>query len=130
MPEPSDLDTDGFGCRPTATAFGLLVGFIIIAGTLGVSLALGSGCNGACETAGFALYGAALPISAVFAATAGDLPIAWPLDLTFWLVTAFALSRISERRGRSIPAVVGAAILVALAFGAAISTFITTANLS
>lgn len=130
MPESANLDADGYGCRSTATAFALLVAFVVVASSFGVSMALGPECTGACETAGFALYGAALPISAIFAATAGDLPIAWPLDASFWLVIAFAVSRISERRGRSVAAVVGATILIAFVFGAAISMFITTANVT
>ena len=130
MPEPADLDTDGYGCRPTATAFALLAAFVVFAGTLGVSLALGPECTGTCETVGFGLYGAALPVSSIFAVTAGDLPIAWPLDASFWLVVAFAVSRISEQRRRSVAVVVAATILIALAFGAVISMFLTTANVT
>ena len=52
---------EGFGCRPTVTALGLLAAFVVIAATAGVSLALGDGCEGICETAGFTLYAAALP---------------------------------------------------------------------
>ena len=117
MATPPNPVDDGYGCRETAVTFALLVVFVVVAGTVGVSMALGPGCSGLCETVGFGLYGAALPVSAVFAATAGDLPIAWPLDVTFWLIAAFGLSRMSERRNRSIAGVVGVAIIVALAFG-------------
>lgn len=128
MASPPNPVDDGYGCRETAVTFALLAVFVVVAGTVGVSMALGSGCSGVCETVGFGLYGAALPISAVFAAVAGDLPIAWPLDATFWLIAAFGLSRMSERSSRSIAGVVVAAIVVALIFGAAISLFITTTN--
>jgi hypothetical protein len=130
MSDTANPDADGYGCRSTATAFAFLTAFVVIAGVVGVSMALGPGCIGACETTGFALYGAALPISALFAITAGDLPIAWPLDVTFWLVNAFASSRLSERTGRSLATVVGATILIALGFGATISMFIATASIS
>ncbi len=130
MSEDAHLEVDGYGCRPTATAFALLAAFVVVAGTLGVSMALGPECTGTCETVGFALYGSALPISAIFAAAAGDLPIAWPLDAAFWLVVAFAVSRISEQRRRPVAVVVSATILIALVIGAAISVFLTTANVT
>lgn len=119
---------EGYGCRSTALTFALLAVFVVVAGTIGVSMALGPTCAGACEAAGFALYGAALPISAIFAVVAGELPIAWPLDATFWLIVAFVLGRMSERANRSIPRVIGGAIVVALIFGATVSVFLAANN--
>jgi hypothetical protein len=119
------MDQDeGFGCRPTAIALGLLVVFVVAAATIGVSLALGDGCDGLCETAGFTLYAGALPMSALFAFFAGDLPIAWPLDGTFWIIAALLIGRYAERRGVSVPAAVVRAIVVALVFGFVIALFL------
>ncbi len=120
----TDLQDEGFGCRPTVIALGMLAGFVVIAATVGVSLALGEGCDGACETLGFALYAAALPISALFAFFAGDLPVAWPLDTTFWVIASFMIGRYAERREVTIPAAVIRAIAVALAYGLVIALFL------
>jgi hypothetical protein len=117
-------EEDGYGCFPTAQAFGLLAAFVIIAATIGVSLALRAGCDGICEQAGFTLYAAALPISALFAFFAGELPVAWPLDATFWIIVSFGLGRIAERRPMTVAAVVVRAMIVALAFGFVIAMFL------
>ena len=115
---------EGFGCRPTVTALGLLAVFVVIAATAGVSLALGEGCDGICETAGFTLYAAALPASALFAFFAGDLPIAWPLDATFWIIASLLIGRYAERREMSVPAAVVRAIVAALVYGFVIALFL------
>ncbi len=115
---------EGFGCRPTVMALGLLAAFVVIASTLGVSLALGDGCDGICETAGFSLYASALPVSALFAFFAGDLPVAWPLDTTFWVIASFLIGRFAERRDMTVPAAVIRAIVVALVYGFVIALFL------
>ena len=119
------MDQDeGFGCRTTAIALGLLVVFVVVAATIGVSLALGDGCDGICETAGFTLYAAALPASALFAFFAGDLPVAWPLDTTFWVIAAFLIGRYAEQRNISVATAVVRAIVVALVYGFVIALFL------
>ena len=115
---------EGFGCRPAALAFGLLATFVTVSAAAGVSLALRTGCEGACEAVGFTLYAGALPISGMFAAIAGDLPIAWPLDTTLWVIVALMLSRVAERRRLGVPRVVLSAIVVALLYGFTLSFFI------
>jgi hypothetical protein len=123
LPERDDLP-EGYGCKPTVTALGLLVAFVVIAATVGVSLALGDGCDGLCETAGFTLYASALPVSALFAFFAGDLPVAWPLDTTFWVIASFLIGRYAEQRGMSVPAAVVRAIVAALVYGFVIALFL------
>lgn len=115
---------EGFGCRPTAIALGLIVVFVVAGATIGVTLALGDGCDGICETAGFTLYAAALPISALFAFFAGDLPIAWPLDTTFWVIVSFLVGRYAERKAMSIGAAVFRALVLALVYGFVIGLFL------
>lgn len=115
---------EGFGCRPAALAFALLVVFVTVSAATGVSLALRAGCEGVCESVGFTLYAGALPISGMFAAVAGDLPIAWPLDTTLWMIVALMLSRVAERRRLGVPPVVLTAIVVALLYGFTLSFFI------
>lgn len=127
MPDvTSDPDghEEGFGCRPTVIALGLLTTFVAIAATVGISLALGSNCDGICETAGFTLYAASLPVSALFAFFAGDLPVAWPLDTTFWVIASFLIGRYAERRQMTVPAAVVRAIVVALIYGFVIGLFL------
>ena len=119
----TELD-EGYGCRTTAIALGLLAVFVVIAATAGVSLALGDGCDGICETAGFSLYAAALPTSALFAFFAGDLPIAWPLDATFWIIASFLIGRFAEQRAMSVPAAVARAIVAVLVYGFVIALFL------
>jgi len=119
--EPSP---EGFGCRPAALAFALLAVFVTTSATAGVSLALRTGCEGVCEAVGFTLFSGALPISGMFAAVAGDLPIAWPLDTTLWVIVALMLSRVAEGRHLGVPRVVLTAIVVALLYGFTLSFFI------
>lgn len=119
------MDQDeGFGCRTTVIALGLLAAFVVLAATVGISLALGDGCDGVCETAGFTLYAAALPVSALFAFFAGDLPVAWPLDTTFWVIAAFMIGRYAEQRRMSVPAAAARAVVVALVYGFVIALFL------
>ena len=118
---------EGFGCRPAALALLLLAAFVTAAATAGISIALSDGCGGACETLGFTLYAAALPVSGVFAAVAGDLPVAWPLDTTLWVVAALAVSRVAELRRVSVLRVVTWAMLLAFVYGFAVSFFIESA---
>lgn len=125
---PREQVEDGFGCKPTALAFTLLAAFVALSATAGVSLALGAGCGPVCETVGFTLYGAALPVSAVFAALAGSLPVAWPLDTTFWLIAAFLISRFAERRAINITTVVARVVILALVYGFAISLVLEAAE--
>ena len=115
---------EGFGCRPTVFALGMLVLFVAIAATVGVTLALGDNCDGFCETAGFTLYASALPVSALFAFFAGDLPVAWPLDVTFWVIASFVIGRYAERQRMTVPAAVIRVVFVALAYGFVVALFL------
>lgn len=124
MGERVDEIPEGFGCKPAAQAFGLISAFAVIAATVGISIALRDGCTGICETAGFTLYAAGLPASAIFAVIAGDLPVAWPLDITLWLIISAGASRFSERRRLSVNTVAFRVIVIALVYGFIASLFI------
>lgn len=103
--------------------FGCLIAFAVAAFAGGIALALS--CAGSCARAGVALYAAGGPVSGLFAAVAGELPIAWPLDLTVWILVAFAVARRADRPdarlGRSALAVIG----FALVYGLGISLLVT-----
>ena len=122
-----DALPDGFGCRPTALAFLIIVIFVVAAATVGISLGLRTGCDAACESIGFTLYAGALPVSGIFAAVAGDLPVAWPLDATLWVIVSLAAGRLAERRRIGVPRAALSAIGVALAYGFVLSFFIEAA---
>lgn len=84
-----------------AVSAGVLVAFGVVATGLGLMLALGDGGRLA-QQIGFAFYGAGAPISGVFAALAGELPLAPFTDIVVWLVLAVFAARASERRGVSL----------------------------
>ena len=96
----------------------------IISMAVGLSLVNDTGCTGACETLGLSLLYAGLPVSAVFGVLFGDLVVAWPLDMTVWVVIGFALARLSDNRGRSVVGLVLAAIVVALLYGLVLSQLV------
>ena len=112
------------GCRDAAIASGLLVGVAVVFMAIGLTLVNDSTCDAACETLGLTLLYGGLPISAVFGVLFGDLVVAWPLDVTFWVVAGFLLARFSESRRRSVlgPALI--VIVLALAYGLVLSRFV------
>lgn len=109
----------GVGCRPVVVLFAVI--FAFAAAALGGGLALTLSCTGACARFGLVLYAAGGPVSGLFAVLAGELPIAWPLDLTVWIVVAIALARrFPGRTARTLGIVVGAALV----YGAVLSALI------
>lgn len=83
------------------------------------------GCEGICETFSLTLLYAGLPFSAVFSVLFGDsLVLAWPLDITLWVVVGFVLARFSDNRGRSVLGVVLLTIVIALVYGLVLSSLV------
>lgn len=91
---------------------------------IGLSLVNDAGCEGACETLGLTLLYAGLPVSAAIGVGFGDLVLAWPLDITLWVVIGFVLARFSDNRGRSVLGAALIAILLALGYGLVLSQFV------
>jgi hypothetical protein len=116
-PEPT-------GCRNAAIATVMLVGAAVVFMILGLTLVNDTSCEGACGTLALTLLYGGLPISGVFGVVFGDLVVAWPLDITFWVVVGFLLARLSDRRGRSILGAVLLAVVVALVYGLVLSLFV------
>ncbi len=108
------------GRRRELTVVGGLLAFAAAAFAGGLALTLS--CTGVCARAGIALYAAGGPVSGLFAALAGELPVAWPLDLTLWIVVAVLVARRPERR-RAILATLGTALL----YGAVIALLVAPA---
>lgn len=126
-PTSEETLPDGFGCRPAAIALAIIVAFVVVGATIGISLGLRTGCDAACEAVGFTLYAGALPVSGIFAAVAGDLPLAWPLDATLWIIVSLSASRVAEQRRIGVPRVALSAIGIALIYGFVLSFFIEAA---
>lgn len=112
------------GCRSAAIATGLLVGLALVFMAIGLTLVNDRSCQASCETLGLTLLYAGLPLSGVFGMISGDLVIAWPLDITLWVVLGFLLARSADNRERSVLGAVLVAVLVALGYGLVLSQFV------
>ena len=91
---------------------------------IGLALINDGQCSGTCETLGFTLLYAGLPISAGFGVLFGDLVVAWPLDITLWVVLGFVVARLSDRKDRNVLGPTLLAIVIALAYGLVLSQFV------
>ena len=115
--------SEGVGCRPLLTVTGILLAFATGATALGLSILLRDDVSDVLERVGFVAYASGAPVSGLFAALAGGLPLTLYLDVLVWVLAAFGVVRLVER-GRSLPRLVLAVIGVALVFGVAISTLV------
>jgi hypothetical protein len=50
--------------------------------------------------------------------------VAWPLDITLWVVIGFLLARHRERRGRGVLGAVLVTVLIALGYGLVLSSLV------
>lgn len=116
--------TEPPGCRSAAISTAILVGVAVVFMAIGLTLVNDSSCNDVCGTLGFTLLYAGLPISAGFGVAFGDLVVAWPLDITFWVVIGFLLARFSDNRGRSVLGPTLIAVIVPLIYGLVLSQFV------
>lgn len=101
-----------------------MVGFALALMAVGLAMVNSPECTGACETAGITFLYAGLPVSGVFAFFFGDLALAWPLDLTLWVVVGFLLAGWSNRRKRSPTGAALAVLVIALLYGLVLSTLV------
>ncbi|MFP5333170.1 MAG: hypothetical protein ACLGHX_12540 [Acidimicrobiia bacterium] len=123
VPSPSSKPDDGVGCRTLAVSSGALVAFGVAATAIGLTLALGEGGR-AVQQIGFAFYAAGAPVSGLFAAIAGELPLAPFTDLIIWLVLAVGAARWSERSGVGLRRMLVRIMGAAGAFGVVVSFLI------
>lgn len=100
----------------------MATGLVLMA--IGLTLVNDSGCQGACGDLGFTLLYAGLPVSAVFGFLFGDLVVAWPLDVTVWVILGFMLARFSDNRDRNVLGPVLITVLIALLYGLVLSRFV------
>ncbi|HVR32286.1 MAG TPA: hypothetical protein VMS74_06205 [Acidimicrobiia bacterium] len=121
-PSPKPEDT-GLGCRTLAVSAGILLAFGTAATVAGLALALGDGGR-ITQQIGFALYGAGAPVSGIFAAVAGELPLAPFTDIVIWLVLAVLATKVTEQRLFPLSRVLGLVIGAALSLGVVVSFLI------
>ena len=112
------------GCRSAAIAVAVLVGIGLAFMAIGINLVNDSSCRAGCETLALTLLYAGLPVSAVFGVMFGDLVVAWPLDITFWVVVGFLVARLADNRQRRVMGAVLLIVIVALGYGLVLSSLV------
>ena len=112
------------GCRNAAIATSFLLGFAVVLMVSGLSLVTRDSCEGLCETVGLTLLYAGGPVSALLGVVFGDLFLAWPLDVTLWVVAGFTSARWAERRSRGVLGVALLLLVLALVYGLGLSQFV------
>jgi hypothetical protein len=89
---------------------------------IGIPLLRDTSCVDTCNTLAETVFFAGAPISAVFTVVVGgDLILAWPLEITLWVVVGFLLARFSDNRGRNVLGAVLLVVLLALVYGLVLS---------
>ena len=115
---------DAPGCRDAAIGTVLLLGIGVVFMAVGITLTNQPDCTGACESLGLTLLYAGGPISAALGVFFGGVWVAWPLEVTLWVVLGFLSARWAERRGRGVLGVVLIILIVALIYGLVLSQFV------
>ena len=115
---------DGIGCRDAALSTAFLLGFGVIFFAIGLTLINQDTCTGACETLGLTLLYAGGPISAVIGVLTDHVIVAWPLDVTLWVVLGFTVARAASRRGSRPLGLALAITALSLVFGLVLSQFV------
>jgi hypothetical protein len=116
--------TEPPGCRDVAIATGFLLGFGIVMFAIGLTLINRDSCTGACEIAGLTLLYAGGPISAIIGVFTDTVVIAWPLDVTLWVVLGFGVARWAGNRDRRPLGSALAVLLFFVAYGLVLSQFV------
>lgn len=112
------------GCRDVALATLFLLGFAMVFMVVGLNLANQETCTGLCETVAVTLLYAGGPISAVLGVLFGGLWVAWPLEITLWVVISFATARMAGRRSTGVLGVALAVLVFTLIYGLVLSQFV------
>lgn len=91
---------------------------------VGLSLTNRADCRSVCEITGLTLLYAGGPLSGLLGAVFGGVWLAWPLDVTIWVVIGFASAAYSGARSRGVLGIVLIILGVALAYGLVLSQFV------
>jgi hypothetical protein len=114
----------GTGCREVALATLFLLAFAVVFMVVGLNLGDQDACTGLCETTALTLLYAGGPISAVLGVIFGGIWVAWPLEITLWVVIGFVAARIAARRSAGVLGVALAILVFALIYGLVLSQFV------
>ncbi len=112
------------GCRNAAIATSFLLGFAVVLMASGLSLVTRDSCEGLCETVGLTLLYAGGPVSALLGVVFGDLFLAWPLDVTLWVVAGFTRAPLGAGALLGVLAVALLLLVRAFVYGLVLSQFV------
>lgn len=112
------------GCRNAATATLFLLAFAVVFMVVGLAMTNRADCAGLCETTGLTLLYAGGPLSGLLGVIFGGVWVAWPLEITLWVVAGFAVARFAEQRSRGVLGVTLTLVGIALAYGLVLSRFV------
>lgn len=90
----------------------------------GLSLSQRGDCDGICETTALALLYAGGPLSALLGVLFGSVWVAWPLEITLWVIIGFTAARIAGRRSKGVIGIVLLILFAALIYGLVLSQFV------
>jgi len=116
--------TQGIGCRDAALSTVLLLGFGIVFFAVGLTLINRDQCTGVCEIIGLTLLYAGGPMSALIGIASESVIVAWPLDLTLWVVLGFAVARLATSRATRPWGLLVALVGLSLAYGLVLSRIV------
>lgn len=116
--------TQGTGCRDAALSTFLLLGFGIVFFAVGLTLINRDQCTGVCEIIGLTLLYAGGPISALIGIASESVIVAWPLDVTLWVVLGFAVARRAASRDTRPWGPLVALVGLSLAYGLVLSQIV------
>jgi hypothetical protein len=121
---PVKSTSEGIGCRDAALSTVFLLGFGIVFFAIGLTLINRDLCSGACETVGLTLLYAGGPISAIIGIVSDSVIVAWPLDVTLWVILGFGVARFTGNREiRPWVPLLGVVVLFLL-YGLVLSQFV------
>lgn len=112
------------GCRDAAFATLFFLGFGMALFAVGLALINQDSCTGLCETVGLASLYAGGPISALFGVFTDSVVIAWPLDITLWVVLGFAVARWASAHHRSLWGSAALVLILSVTYGLVLSQFV------
>ena len=119
---------DETGCRDAAVATLFLLGFAVVFMITGLAMSQRVDCQGLCETAALTLLYAGGPLSGLLGVVFGSLWVAWPLEITLWVIVGFAAARLAARRSTRVLGLVTLILGVALIYGLVLSQLVEIAR--
>lgn len=112
------------GCRDAALVTSFLLALAIVFFAIGLTLVNREACSGLCETLGLTLLYAGGPASALFGVFTDSVVVAWPLDITLWVLTGFVLARRHSRTGTGLWGSALFTVVGGLAYGLVLSQLV------